>query len=66
MRAKFIKREYIIEEFNGFINGEVKIFGIIDRYWAYIESETEEKLFINRDFLILFLRVKEKEYIFNI
>ena len=55
MRAKFTKGGYIIKELNGFINSEIKILNIIDRYQAYIENKIEEKLFINYNLLILSL-----------
>jgi len=59
MQAKFNKAGYISEEINSWVDSKVKVKGLTDYLWDYIESAIEEKLEINQIKLINALHLKK-------
>jgi hypothetical protein len=48
MIAKFTKAGYTAEELDGFIDDKIKVLGLKDLCWAYIQSRIPEALDENK------------------
>ena len=66
MKMKYRKNNYKKAEIkNEFKNNKKIIFGLINYSWQYIKSITINKLKINKKILLNYLKLKNRDYIFQ-